>query len=419
MKKFTGWLIVGTLVSYLLCVFVSPVILVLPTLLAWVILFLRWTDLRKSARNQAGILLLLGLFTLLFSASKGVFLGFSQVLSVNVPLLAMFVAVSFLTLTTPDSEDQDLPQGNLAVITTALGTNLLGAVINLSVIFVFGDRMKKKGTLSSLQTIILARSFCAAAWWSPFFIATGVAVTYAPDMHWQKTLIPGTIMSLLAICYTILEVNLRKQREFRGYPLRAGSLMVPFFLAVVVVAVHHYYQDLKIVVLICLVAPVGAFIFMIGRPRIVTLHDFIDNQISSVSSQFILFLAAGVFSTGLKSITYVYPAIFNFEGLSFTPTLFAIISGGLIIAGIFGVHPIVSIAVVSPLILPLDPDHSQLGFLFLTGWAISTGSSPLSGVGLALSSRYQVSPRQILFSNWHYAVVMWGIACGINVLFFV
>lgn len=418
MKKFTGWIIVGTLVSYLLSVFVSPSILVLPTLFSWLTLLLMWGELRRSARNQAFILLALGLLALLFSAFNGVFLGFSQILAVNVPLLAMFVAVSFLALTAPGNEEQNLPQGNLAVITTAFGTNLLGAVINLSVLFLFGDRMRKNGILSRSQTIILARSFCAAAWWSPFFIATGVAITYAPDMHWQQTLKPGVLMSLLAICYSIAEVNIRRKKEFRGYPIKAESLIVPLFLAAVVITVHHVYHDLKILVLICLIAPAGAVIFMIGRPRVATLHDFIVNRVSSVGSQFVLFLAAGVFSTGLKSITYVYPAIFNLDGLSLTPALFAIVLGGIILTGIVGVHPVVSIAIVSPLLLPLSPNHSQLGFLFLSSWAISTGSSPLSGVGLALISRYQVSPQHILLSNWHYAVVMWILACGVNIVFF-
>ena len=76
MKKFTGWIIVGTLISYLISVFVSPAILVLPTLFAWAILLLRWSDITKGVRNQASILLILGLLALLFSLSKGVFLGF-------------------------------------------------------------------------------------------------------------------------------------------------------------------------------------------------------------------------------------------------------------------------------------------------------------------------------------------------------
>jgi hypothetical protein len=138
----------------------------------------------------------------------------------------------------------------------------------------------------------------------------------------------------------------------------------------------------------------------------------------SVNSQFALFLAAGVFSTGIKSITHVYPALFSLEGTAFTSLLFIILLAGMIIIGIIGVHPIVSIAIVSPLLLPLNPDPSQLGFLFLSSWAISTGSSPLSGVGLALVGRFQASPRGILQNNWHYAMVMWAIASAMNILFF-
>jgi hypothetical protein len=90
----------------------------------------------------------------------------------------------------------------------------------------------------------------------------------------------------------------------------------------------------------------------------------------------------------------------------------------MIIIGIAGVHPVVSISIASPLLLPLNPNPSQLGFLFLSCWAIATASSPLSGVGLALVSRYQVSPKLILQSNWLYAVVMWATASTVCRLFF-
>lgn len=158
---------------------------------------------------------------------------------------------------------------------------------------------------------------------------------------------------------------------------------------------------------------------MKDRPRIATLSDFIGHRIASVTSQFALFLAAGVFSVGIKSITHVYPAFFHLKGSTFTPSLFATVLGCMIIIGILGVHPIISIAIVSPLLLPLNPDPSQLGFLFLTSWAVSTGSSPLSGVGLALVSRYRASPREIVQNNLHYAIVMWVIASLANYVFFV
>ena len=417
MRKYIGWIIVGTLFLYLLSILV-PFMRVASTLLAWLVPLLMWRTLGRSACNQTLVLMVIGCVALLFSAFRGIFLGWQQIFSANLPLLAMFVAVSFLALTNTGFEDHTPPKGKKAVITTAFGTHLIGAVINVSVLFVFGDRLQKKGVLTTVQRIILARSFCAAAWWSPFFVATGVALTYAPGMSWRETLVPGAIMTVIAIGYSIVEVCYFRKAEFPGYPLKAESLTVPVFLAAVVIGVHHFKPGISILNLICMLSPAGALVLMKGSPRLATLHDFIDNRLASVSSQFALFLAAGVFSTGIKSITHVYPELFSLEGSVFTPMLFSVVLGVMILIGIIGVHPLVSIAIVSPLLLPLNPDHSQLGFLFLTGWAVTTGTSPLSGVGLVLVSRYHASPRGIIQSNWHYAVAMWAIASMVNIHFF-
>jgi hypothetical protein len=417
MKNHMGWIVLSTLVFYLLSLLI-PFMLAAATLSSWLVLLLVWRTLGRGACNQALLLLIIGCIFLLFSAYGGVFLGWQQILGANLPLLAMFVAVSFLSMTSTGVEDKNLPKGKRAVIITAIGTHLLGSVINLSVLFVFGDRLQKNGVLTRTQLIILARSFCAAAWWSPFFIATGVALTYSPGMSLQKTLIPGVIMSVIAIVYSIAEVCYFRKEEFSGYPFKTESLTLPLFLAAIVICVHYFRPDISILKIICLLSPVGAIIFMKFRPRIPRLYEFITTKVGSVSSQFALFLAAGVFSTGIKSLTYVYPALFSLKNPAFTPTLFSAVLGLMIIAGIVGVHPVVSISIVSPLLLPLDMDHSQIGFLFLSTWAISTGSSPLSGVGLALVSRYQASPAGILTANWHYAFVMWAFACVMNLLFF-
>ncbi len=417
MKKYIGWIILGTLILYLLSV-PFPFVRAVPTLFAWLVPIVMWSTLGKSARNQTLLLMAIGSLLLIFSAWRGVFPGWQQILAPNLPVLGMFVAVSFLGLTNTGMEDNTLPKGKKAVIITAFGTHMLAAVINLSVLFVFGDRLQKNGTLTRPQLIILARSFCAAAWWSPFFVATGVALTYAPGMLWQKTLIPGVLMSLIAIFYSIIDVNCFRKEEFSGYPIKVESLTIPAFFAVAVIVAHYFRPDISILNLICLLSPVGAIVFMKSKPRLTALRSFINTRLTSVTSQFALFLAAGVFSTGIKAITHVYPAVFSLEGTAFTGTLFSVILGVMILIGIMGVHPIVSISVLSPLLLPLHPGNSQLGFLFLSSWAISTGCSPLSGVGLALVSRYRASARGIIQNNWHYALVMWAITSVVNAIFF-
>lgn len=417
MRTYTGWIILGTFALYLLSV-PLPFLKIVPTILAWLVPALMWRVLGKSSRNQALFLWSVGFLFILFSASKNIFLGWEEIFFKNIPLLAMFVAVSFLTLTNPDKEGSTLSQGRMAVIITAIGTHLLGSIINLSVLFLFGGRLKRNSTLEREQFIILSRTFTAAAWWSPFFIATGVALTYAPGMHWTETLIPGLLMSLIAISYSIIEVCFFRKAPFTGYPLKVESLTVPMFLAVAVICAHFLWPHISVLLLTCYFAPVGALIFMKKRPRLATIRDFIDSRISSVGSQFALFLAAGVFSTGVTSLTLVYPAFFSLEGMTLTSQLFAIMAGVMIILGIMGLHPVVSIAIVSSLLLPLHPNPSQLGFLFLTCWAISTCTSPLSGVGLVFVGHFHVAPREVIQSNYLYTIAMWAIASLMNIVFF-
>ncbi|SDP30260.1 hypothetical protein SAMN05660330_02357 [Desulforhopalus singaporensis] len=417
MKKYIGWIVFGTLFFYLLSV-AMPFFLPVATVLAWLCPFLTRENLTGNALAQALVLLLAGAGAILFSASHGVFLGWGRIFSINVPLLAMFVAVSFLCLTNPVDKEDDLPKGNSAAVLTGVGLHLLGAIINLSALFIFGDRLRKKEALSREQMVILSRSFTAAAWWSPFFIATGVAFTYAPGMQWKETLLPGVIMSGIGLCFSIGEVCLFSKKKFSGYPLKKESLAVPLFLAAMVIFIHLAWSKAPVLPLICLLAPAGTLLFMKNSPRIPAVRNFIDNSISSVTGPFALFLAAGVFSCGIKSLMLVFPSLFSLTSATLSPELFATFLGIMILAGIIGIHPVVTIAIASPLLLPLNPDHSQLGFLFLSSWAVSTCSSPLSGVGLVLVSRFAISPGAIIKSNLPYAIAMWAIATLTNNLFF-
>lgn len=416
-QHYTGWLILGTLISFLASKLL-PNLFHLVTVLAWLVVAVQWKQLSSSSRKQADFLLFFGILALVFAYSQGIFPGWHKILTANLPLLPMFVAVAFLSLTSPTAEDNNPPHGRRAVITTAIGTNLLGAIINLSILFVFGDRMQRNHTLTPPQSIILARSFCAAAWWSPFFIATGVAFTYAPEMEYHRTILPGILMCCVALIYSIVEVGYIRRTEFSGYPLRMEAFAVPVVLAIAVLTGHSIFPNLSVVLLICLISPAAALLLMRERPRLPVLHDFITYRITSVVSQFVLFLAAGVFSTGVTALTRVYPHIFNIPGAAFTPMLFAVVSALLIIMGLVGLHPLVGISIVSPLLAPLHPDHTQLGFLYLTSWAIATGSSPLSGVGLVLTSRYHISPKAILQNNSHYVLVMWLLANLVNLAYF-
>jgi hypothetical protein len=413
LKQYTGWLVLGTLLFYLLSV-TQLISVLLPTLLAWGANFAMWHTLAASAKRQVSWLMVIGSASLLFAGSQGIWMTWQQVFAVNLPMLAMFVAVSFLDLTNSVDKKRQLPTGFSAILNTALGVQILGAVINLSVILVFADRMKAAIKLTPVQQFILTRNFSAAAWWSPFFVATGVALIYAPGMQWQKTLIPGLAMGLVAIIFSSIEAYRRTKGEFNGYPIQRESLVIPIFLASSVILFHFIWPSISILVLICLLAPSATILLMKTASRKQSLLHFVNHKLPQIGSQFALFLAAGIFSSGISAIILCYPAVFNLDSFTFSPLLFSFVLAGMILVGIIGVHPVVSIAIASPMLLPLNPDPTQLGFLFLSAWAISAGSSGLTGLGLLMTSRYDIPTKTIVSNSLHYAIFMWLLCSAVN-----
>lgn len=417
-SRLAGWLILLSAIFYLLAIFVPSVGHWLPAISAWGAVALCWPILSRSSHQQAGTLFLIGAALLAWGAVSGVHPDVMRAFTRNLPLLTMFVAVSFLSLTNPTEADMDQPQGRKGFWSTVLSCHLLGAVINLSIIFVVGDRLSRSGKLTEQQVRVLMRGFCSGAYWSPFFVAAGVAMTYAPGALWQHTVISGLMLVVPMLLVTFWEVNRTGIQEFSGYPLRKDSLVMPVILATVVLVCHHLFSNVSILTLISLTAPVGAMVFMRERPRPKALLFYVENKLSNVSSQFALFLAAGVFSTGIAVMIQAYPAIFSFHATSFTPTLFMGVSAIMILIGLVGVHPVVSVSLVSPFLQPLTDNFDQLAFLYLSVWGTATAVSPLSGVGLAMISRYQATSRSILKSNSVYMVLMWLAAGAVNWLLY-
>jgi hypothetical protein len=416
LKKYTGWFVLGTLVFYLLSVaHFIPVLL--PTLLAWGANIAMWHTLAPSAKRQVTWLMGIGIGTLLFAGSKGIWIPWQQIFAVNLPMLAMFVAVSFLDLTGSKDESRPLPKGLSAIFNTAFGVQILGAVINLSVIMVFADRMKGAIKLTPIQQFILTRNFSAAAWWSPFFVATGIALIYAPGMQWQKTLIPGIAMGLVTIIFSSIEAYKRTKGDFNGYPIRRESLFIPMFMALSIILLHFIWPNVSILVLICILAPSATMLLMKTTSRHRSLLQFVNHKLPQIGSQFALFLGAGIFSNGISAIILSYPQFFNLDSFTFSPILFSLTLASMILVGIVGVHPVVSIAIASPMLLPLSPDPTQLGFLFLSAWAISAGSSGLTGLGLLMTSRYQIPTKTIVGNSFYYAIFMWLLCSLVNGFF--
>ncbi|MCP1361388.1 hypothetical protein [Halomonas sp. BBD45] len=332
-------------------------------------------------------------------------------LVINQTLLMMFAGISFLSLATPTDKAVSSQRQQGSLLGTLFGVHFFGAVINMSALFLFGDRMQRDGQLNKQQMIVLGRAFPAAAAWSPFFVAMGVALTYAPGLDFLALLPWGLTAAALLLGLVALDAY-RVGGDFIGYPLEANALILPCTLALSVVVIHRWWPSLSIPLIISIVSPLFAILLMPRSDRLGRLRHQCNDGLPRLAPQFALFLAAGVLSSGLAAMLASWP---DGPDLPFTEfgEWHAWLLLGLIVALAFvGIHPLVGVTTLAPLLAPLSPDPTLLGMLFLMGWALGTGSSPLSGSNLALSVRYDVQAKDVMRWNLPYAVCGW-LLCGL------
>jgi hypothetical protein len=412
-KRLSGYLILAMWLLNLVALYVG--ISQWPAAIcSWLACLLTLPFLAGAARRQAmalyGAALLLGLFAF----SQGAPFKPAEWLLPNINMLTMFAAVSTLNLATAGlGGGSGNWQGRKGVWSTMASLNLLGAVINLSIIFIVGDRLERQGTLERRQVMVLSRLFNAAAMWSPFFVAMAVAVTYSPGLQLSVIMPFGLIGVLAAMVITAWQVERLGSDGFCGFPLQRQALTLPIALAVAVLAVKQLWPALPILAVISLMAPILALSFMPKKGCRDALKRQLYERFPAIGGQLVLFLGAGLLAAGINSALSVLdfgghelPVFQHYGAIEASLALLL-----MLLVAIIGVHPIITISGLAPLVWPLHPDPNLLAMTFLFGWGIGTGTSPLSGSNLALSARYNVGPGALLRWNLSYGVLIYLVAC--------
>ncbi|WP_028299824.1 hypothetical protein [Oceanospirillum beijerinckii] len=388
-----------------------------PALLLWCALILSWKNLAAGTKKQAQVLFGVGVVGMGWAYSQGETVSIVQALSSNSYILAMLMAVSFLSLIAGNDTqeaEEDSPRGRSALKQTLVGLHLFGAVINISIVFIMGDRFASAkgqpgcctGEIEKGQLKVLSRGFCAAAFWSPFFAALAVALTYAPGADLLTLMQAGIPLAILSLTITYFELR-PKAEQFTGYPMRMKNLILPAFLACAVIAGRVFIPELSVLQLISLLAPLTAIAVLAWQkqPLVKKVQQHSQNRLARMGNELALFLTAGTMAAGLNSLFMLYGHLLPIPAL--TPIVISLLLLAMLVLSLIGVHPVISIATVSGILLPTEPPVDLLAMVFLASWAIGTACSPMSGMSLSLRGRYFISARQILRSNLAYGVVMW------------
>lgn len=387
--------------------------LIWPGLLLWSALALSWSQLAIATRRQAGLLMLVGFGGMGWGVFQGADLPWQTAISSNGNLLAMLMAVSFLSMVAakePDEEPEALPEGRSALKQTLAGVHLFGAVINMSIVFIMADRFASAShdgnTLKNTQHQVLSRAFCAGAFWSPFFAAVAVALTYAPGANLLALMQAGIPLAITGVLITYFELR-PKAESFTGYPMRISSLALPAFLALAVISAHYLFPTLSVLQIISILSPltaIGVLLFK-RKPVVKKLRNHTHTRLARMGNELALFLAAGTMAAGLGTLFTLYADQLPIPQL--TPLVTSLLLLAMLVLSLLGVHPVISIATISGLMVPTNPPMDLLAMVFLASWGIGTACSPMSGMNLSLRGRYFISAKQALRNNLHYGVIMW------------
>lgn len=405
-RPLAGWLLLATVILAVAHTFVPGFPKLPAGVTAWGAGLLLWPEIPLQTRRQVTILLLIGLAGIAWGMTRGATADWRMILAGNALLLAMLAAVSFLRLITRPETDagERLPTGRRAVWSTLFGVHLFGAVINLSSVFIMGDRIGRGGRLGKAQTVVLTRGFTAAAFWSPFFAAMAAAMTYAPGASLPQIWLMGIPLAAIALLITAL--GCREHAGFTGYPMHPRALALPGLLALAVLALHQWHSEWHILGVICLLAPALSVATVLLRWESPggRLREHVEGNLPGMQNELALFLAAGVMAAGLNAVFAGFGNWLPFDrfgGIEASLVLLFMVASSTL-----GVHPVINIAALGTLLAPLAPDATLLAMTFLSAWAIGVAGSPFSGINLAMQGRYGQQTLDSLKWNGLYSLIM-------------
>ena len=381
---------------------------------AWFAALLLASQLSKSQIFQIGILLLIGIVTLSVGIKLGANPRWLRLLDNNVVLLSMLAAVSFLRLVTLQSREarRECPQGARAYWQTMITVALFGAIINMSAPILIADRVSKGKKLELFQAKSIVRAFVGGPTWSPFFAGMAVVLTYVADAHFLIVMAFGLPFAALGLALVIIEAMWRSPGDvskFEGYPMTASSLWLPSFLVVSVLVGHTFLPHASILTIIALSALVISSIglsFSKGvRGAGNQLRHHIQKGLPEMVNELVLFLAAGILAIGLQTLVSATQMSLPF-GEGFNATYATMLLAGMVLLSSLGVHAIITIAVATPLITPINPNPQLLALTFVFSWSLGACANPLSGLNLIFQGRYGIPSIKLAMLNWPYVAVM-------------
>lgn len=374
----------------------------------WIATLLLFVSFTKTSQKQITVLFLItfGIGSIvLFLGGK---IEWVRLFEINIPMCVMFAAGSFLSLIKYKATNSTNLTGKKGIFSTFVAANVLGGVINLASIYIIGDRLSRNGKLNKEQVELISRGFCSAAYWSPFFVGSAVAVSLSEGMKIWITIPCGIVLTIITMLLSYSETKamlsnnktISDIEDFNGYSLSFKDLWLPAFLFFGVIIIHAIDSTRSILMVISMVIPITVLIFMNKLHFLRKLKTQICENFPSMGSQIALYVMAGALSTVVSGFLELqHFQLFSGMLSSFGPLEAFVALILIILISYCGLHPIIAIYTLIPMINQLNPNPTLVGLLVVIGWGLGITVSPFSATNLVFLGRYHTSSHTILQMN--------------------
>lgn len=382
-------------------------------------------------RRVVSALALLGVLGILASVAHGHAPDWAMMLSANQMLISLLVSVSFLRLvagtgagagsrsvdSTGGDPSRAAARGKRAVWRSMLGIHLLGAVINISVLDIVGERILRSGENPKARILLISRAFSSAGFWSPFWGAAAAVFTYAPRARLSIMLLVGGVAAACGLAVssmTVIRSLGAELRSFEGYPFSLDAVAVPLSLVAAVLVVHVALPEAPVagVIMVCSLAITLLVLLRRGPGGMVAaLKHHAVTRLPRMDRELTLFLAAGILAAGFVDVTQTFGPWTPFT--HFRAIQAFLLLTVMVIASLVGIHPVITIAAAAGFLQPIHPNPTLFAMTGLFAWAIQAAGAPLSGLNVVMHGRFGVDSFTLARWNAKYAAGCLVLAAGL------
>lgn len=304
-----------------------------------------------------------------------------------------------------------------ALLRAMTGNFLVGSLLNVGSLHILLDRLT--GQRSGVDVARLAQAsaigIACAVMWSPFFVSIGFVSQLVSQIPLAQLM--TVCLTLSCIFLLVFQVYLTGRLGL-GAMLNAArsftNLLFPLAMVTVGVLVCSQIFGFSGAQSVVLVAPLIALLLMLFKSgaALMTLKDSVRG-VSKTTDELLIVIGAMILGASLDALPF-FRLLFE----SFTPAalsadlLIFMIVLTLVFLGQLGVHPMIGIGVLVPMLLSQDFGLHPLtiGVVCVFSWGISAVASIWALPVSSASAVFSVPVTRILSKR----LLLWVLACALS-----